>query len=45
MASNESTSAEIAKIASRALKDPKSVTPEEIKKLAATALTQTKNKK
>lgn len=40
MAANEKTSAAIAKIASKALKDPASVTKAEIKKLAASALTQ-----
>lgn len=40
MAANEKTLAAIAKIASKALKDPASVTKAEIKKLAASALTQ-----
>jgi hypothetical protein len=44
MARDEKTSKAIASIASRALKDPKSVTQAEIKKLAATALTQAADK-
>ncbi|MFA5898452.1 MAG: hypothetical protein WC829_05005 [Hyphomicrobium sp.] len=40
MAANEKTSAAVAKIASKGLKDPKSLTNAEIKKLAASALTQ-----
>lgn len=40
MAANEKTSAAVAKIASKALKDPASITKAEIKKLAASALTQ-----
>ena len=44
MARNEKTSKAIASIASKALKDPKSVTQAEIKKLAATALTQAADK-
>lgn len=44
MAKDEKTSKAIASIASKALKDPKSVTPAEIKKLAASALTQTADK-
>lgn len=45
MAANEKTSQSIAAIAARALKNPAAVTNTEIKKLAATALTQTKDKK
>ena len=44
MARDEKTSKAIASIASRALKDPRSVTQAEIKKLAATALTQAADK-
>lgn len=40
MAAIEKTSAAVAKIASKGLKDPKSLTTAEIKKLAASALTQ-----
>lgn len=45
MAKNEKTSQKVASIASKALKDPGSVTKGEIKKIAATALTQTKDRK
>ncbi len=44
MAANEKTSAAVAKIASKALKSPSSLTPTEIKKLAASALTQAADK-
>jgi hypothetical protein len=37
---NEKTSAAVAKIASKGLKDPSSLSKAEIKKLAASALTQ-----
>jgi hypothetical protein len=40
MAQNEKTSARVAAIASKALKNPASVTPDEIKELAASVLTQ-----
>jgi hypothetical protein len=40
MATNEKTSAAVAKIASKGLKNPSSLTGAEIKKLAASALTQ-----
>lgn len=40
MAANEKTSAAVAKIASKGLKNPASLTSAEIKKLAASALTQ-----
>ena len=45
MAKNEKTSPEIAKIAGKGLKDPGSLTKTQIKKLAASALTQTPDKK
>ena len=44
MAANEKTSAAVAKIASKALKSPGSLTATEIKKLAASALTQASDK-
>jgi len=44
MASNEKTSAVVAKIASKGLKAPGSLTKGEIKQLAATALTQVADK-
>jgi len=44
MAANEKTSAAVAKIASKALKSPGSLTATEIKKLAASALTQAADK-
>ncbi len=44
MASNEKTSAAIAKIASKGLMNPASLTSAEIKKLSASALTQTADK-
>ena len=40
MAQNEKTSARVAAIASKALQNPSSVTPQEIKELAASVLTQ-----
>ena len=43
MARNESTGSKVASIAAKALNNPKSVTPKEIKAIAASALTQ-KNK-
>jgi len=44
MASNEKTSAAVAKIAAKGLKDPASLSKGEIKKLAASALTQAADK-
>ncbi|KUO59814.1 MAG: hypothetical protein APF80_05290 [Alphaproteobacteria bacterium BRH_c36] len=44
MAKDEKTSAAVASIASKAMKDPSSVSPAEIKKLAASALTQAVDK-
>jgi hypothetical protein len=44
MAANEKTSAAVAKIASKAMKSPGSLTTTEIKKLAASALTQASDK-
>ncbi len=40
MAGNEKTSVEVAAIAARALKDPGSLTHDEIKQLAGSVLTQ-----
>jgi len=40
MASNEKTSAQVAALASKALQNPKSITPEEVKQLAASVLAQ-----
>ena len=40
MAENEKTSARVAQIASKAMQNPKSVTPDEIQTLAASALSQ-----
>ena len=40
MAENEKTSARVAQIASKALQNPKSVTPDEIQTLAASLLSQ-----
>jgi hypothetical protein len=40
VAENEKTSARVAQIASKALQNPKSVTPDEIQTLAASLLTQ-----
>jgi len=45
MAKTESTSKSIASLASKALKDPKSLSEAEIKQLAASALTQSPDKK
>ena len=45
MARNEKTSTNVAKIASKALKDPGAVSKKEIKTLAASALTQAPDKK
>lgn len=44
MAKDEKTSKAVASLASKALKDPKALTPAEIKKLAASALTQAPDK-
>jgi hypothetical protein len=44
MAINEKTSAEIAKIASKGLRDPGALTKKEIQKVSAAALTQTADK-
>lgn len=43
-ANREVSSPRVSKIAAKALKDPKSLTEEEIKSLAASVLTQTPNK-
>lgn len=40
MAENEKTSARVAQLASKAMQNPKSVTPDEIQTLAASVLTQ-----
>ena len=40
MAENEKTSARVAQIASKAMQNPKSITPDEIQTLAASVLTQ-----
>lgn len=40
MSANEKTSARVAAIASKAMQNPKSLTPEEIQALAASALNQ-----
>lgn len=40
MAKNEKTSDKVGSIASQGLRDPKSLTPSQIKTLAASALTQ-----
>ena len=45
LARNEKTSAKVAPIASKGLKNPKSLSLTEIKKVSASALTQTANKK
>lgn len=45
MAKNERTGKSVASIASKALKSPGSVTKPEIKRIAASALTQAPNKK
>lgn len=44
MAANEKTSKTVAKVASKALKDPGSVTKKQIKQIAASALTQAPDK-
>ena len=44
MAKSESTSKTIASLASKAMKDPKSLSEAEIKRLAASALTQAPDK-
>lgn len=41
---NEKTSPKIATIASKGLRDPKSLTPAQIKKVSASALTQSADK-
>jgi hypothetical protein len=43
MADNEKTSARVAQIASRGMQNPKSLTPDEIQTLAASALTQSQD--
>ena len=43
MSENEKTSARVAQIASKALQNPRSVTPDEIQTLAASALTQSQD--
>ncbi len=40
MADNEKTSARVAQVASKALQNPSSITPDEVQALAASALTQ-----
>jgi hypothetical protein len=45
MAMNERTSSRVGTIASKGLRDPKSLTPKEIKSIAAAALTQRPDKK
>lgn len=45
MAKNEKTSRSVASVASKLLRDPKSATPSQIKKVAASALTQRPDKK
>jgi hypothetical protein len=45
MAKNERTSPRVAKVASKGLRNPGSLTTKEIKELAASALTQTRDKK
>lgn len=42
---NEQTSSKVATIASQAMRDPKSLSPKQIKTLGASALTQTADKK
>lgn len=44
MAKSEKTSAAVAKLAAKALKDPSSLTKKEIQSLAASALTQAEDK-
>lgn len=43
MAENEKTSARVAQLASKALQNPSSLSPEDIKTLAASALTQSQD--
>ncbi len=43
MADNEKTSDKMAKLASQAMRDPKSLTPTQIKSLGASNLTQAKD--
>lgn len=45
MAKNEKTSKSVAKIASKGLKDPSSLTKKEIKTISGSVLTQTSDKK
>jgi hypothetical protein len=45
MAKTEKTSPKVASAAAKGLKSPKSLTPAEIKKVSASALTQTADKK
>lgn len=45
MAKNEKTSSKVASIASKALQNPKSVTPKQVKTIAASALTQSGDRK
>jgi hypothetical protein len=45
MPRNEKTSPKVSSIASKGLKSPKSLTPTEIKKVSASALTQRADKK
>jgi hypothetical protein len=44
MAKNEKTSAKVASVASKGLKDPKSLTAKQVKSVSAAALTQTADK-
>jgi len=44
MGKNEKTGKDVGSIASRGLRDPKSLTPKEIKSLAASGLTQRPNR-
>jgi len=44
MAKNEKTSSKVASLASKALKDPSSVTKKQVKTLAASVLTQAPDK-
>ncbi|NQV22181.1 MAG: hypothetical protein HQ511_12275 [Rhodospirillales bacterium] len=44
MAKNEKTSAEIASLAAKALKDPSSLTKKQVQKLAGSVLTQAPDK-
>lgn len=45
MAKSEKTSKQVAKTASKALRNPKSVTPKQIRSIAASALTQAPDKR